>query len=208
MVASFSREQPVATNSRRKGWRRRWLAMFTAGTLVACATPPPAPPEPASAAPPPSTQIYFYPAKGQSAAQQDRDRYECYLWAKKQTGFDPSAPALAPHQRVQVIPTAPPGRDTAVGAVTGAVIGAVVSPPGRSVEGAAVGAVAGAVVGAASEAARQEQAERVGLVLVRLLAERRPHRAAGQQLSSRHGRLSRRARLHGSLSCAPKRCSH
>lgn len=161
MVASFSREQPVATNSRRKGWRRRWLAMFTAGTLVACATPPPAPPEPASAAPPPSTQIYFYPAKGQSAAQQDRDRYECYLWAKKQTGFDPSAPALAPHQRVQVISTAPPGRDTAVGAVTGAVIGAVVSPPGRSVEGAAVGAVAGAVVGAASEAARQEQAERV-----------------------------------------------
>jgi hypothetical protein len=135
--------------------------MFTAMTLVACATPPPAPPEPASAAPPPSTQIYFYPTKGQGAAQQDRDRYECYLWAKKQTGFDPSALELAPHQRVQVIPTAPPGRDTAVGAVTGAVLGAVVSPPGRSAEGAAVGAVAGAMVGAASEAARQEQAERI-----------------------------------------------
>ena len=161
MVASFSREQPRDTNSCRSGRGRHWLAMFTAVTLVACATPPPAPTEPASAAPPPVTEIYFYPTKGQSAAQQDRDRYECYLWTKKQTGFDPSAPGLAPHQRVRVIPTTPPGLDTAAGAVTGAVIGAVVSPPGRSAEGAAVGAVAGAVVGAASDAARQEQVERV-----------------------------------------------
>jgi hypothetical protein len=137
------------------------LAVFTALTLVACASAPPTPVEPAPAAPPPTTEVYFYPTKGQSAAQQDRDRYECYLWAKKQTGFDPSAPGLAPHQRVRVVPTAPPGRDTAAGAVTGAVIGAVISPPSRSVEGAAVGAVAGAVLGAASDASRQEQVERV-----------------------------------------------
>jgi len=161
MVASSSREKPLDANSGRMGGGRHWLAMFAALTLAACASQPRAPTEPARAAPPPPTQIYFYPTKGQSAAQQDRDRYECYLWAKKQTGLDPSAPALAPHQRVQVIPTAPPGRDTAAGAVTGAVIGAVVSPPGRSAEGAVVGAVAGAVVGAVSDAARQEQAERV-----------------------------------------------
>ncbi len=161
MVTSFSREQPLDTNSRRNNLGRHWLAMFAAVTLAACATPPRAPAEPARAAPPPPTQVYFYPAQGQSAAQQDRDRYECYLWARQQTGLDPSAPALAPHQRVQVIPTAPPGRDTTAGAVTGAVIGTVVSPPGRSAEGAVVGAVAGAVVGAASDTARQEQAERV-----------------------------------------------
>jgi hypothetical protein len=43
--------------------------------------------------------IYAYPAKGQSQAQQDRDRYECHSWAVKQTGFDPSrAQASAPSQ--------------------------------------------------------------------------------------------------------------
>jgi hypothetical protein len=35
-------------------------------------------------------RVYFYPKKGQSPEQQDRDRYECYNWAKQQTGFDPS----------------------------------------------------------------------------------------------------------------------
>ncbi len=161
MAVTSNRGNPVNPNSPRNFYRLHWLTVCTALLLVACATPRPAPSEPASAAPPPSTQIYFYPAKGQSAAQQDRDRYECYLWAKKQSGFDPSAAQLAPHQRVQVIPTAPPGRDTAAGAVTGAVIGAVVSPPGRGAQGAVVGAVAGAIVGAASDSARQEQAERV-----------------------------------------------
>jgi hypothetical protein len=118
---------------------------------------------PASAVPSPlpSTQVYFYPNHGQSAAQQDRDRYECYLWAKKQTGFDPSSTQLAPHQRVEVWPMPPTGYDIAVGAATGAVLGAVVSPPNKTAEGVAVGAITGAVIGAASDAARQEQAERI-----------------------------------------------
>ena len=46
----------------------------------------------AESAPLPPTQVYFYPLHDQTAKQQDRDRYQCYLWAKKQTGFDPSAP--------------------------------------------------------------------------------------------------------------------
>ena len=160
MVASSHREQPVDMNLYRNGRGRLWLALFTALTLVACA-PAPSRTVAEPPLPPPETEVYFYPNKGQSAAQQEHDRYECYLWAKKQTGFDPSAQGLAPHQRVRVIPTVPPGQDTAAGAITGAVIGAVVSPPGRSAEGAAVGAIAGAAIGAASESARQEQAERV-----------------------------------------------
>ena len=35
--------------------------------------------------------IFVYPNHGQSTEQTSRDRYECYLWAVKQTGFDPSA---------------------------------------------------------------------------------------------------------------------
>lgn len=107
----------------------------------------------------PPTRVYFYPTAGQSPAQQDRDRYECHLWAVKQTSFDPSLPLPAPSPRVEVIPSPPPGHDTALGAVTGAVLGAAVGSPHSTGEGAVVGAVAGAMIGAASDASRQERAE-------------------------------------------------
>jgi len=111
--------------------------------------------------PAPSTQIIFYPANGQTPEQQNRDRYECYQWSVQQTGFDPSQPQLAPHQRVEVVPAEPPGHDTAVGAVTGAVLGAAVSRPRQAVGGAIVGAVAGAMLGASSDQAREREAARM-----------------------------------------------
>jgi hypothetical protein len=155
--------RPEGQRLRYRGFTPWFSVVFAALALSACATPSQSANAPAAAAspPPPSTQVYFYPTSGQSAVQQDRDRYECYLWARKQTGFDPSSPQLAPHQRLEVKPMPLAGQDTAVGAVTGAVLGAAVSPPNRTAEGAAVGAVAGAVIGAASDAARQEQAERI-----------------------------------------------
>ena len=142
----------------------RGLFLLTMGTvlmLAACASPPPQETVAPVAAPPPSVEVYFYPKKGQSKAQQDRDRYECYLWARDQTGFDPSAPQLPPSLRVKVEPTAPPGQETAAGAVTGAVLGAAVSRRGEKAEGAVKGAIAGAIIGAASEQARAEQAKRI-----------------------------------------------
>src|SRR5262249_37221863 len=64
-----------------------------------------------------SAMVYVYPDKGQSAEQSDRDRYECHLWAVRQTGFDPSAPQLAPRERVQVVAGGPPpGATAAAGA--------------------------------------------------------------------------------------------
>ena len=150
---------PTRSNGQSAACRVASLATLAAALMLgACATTPP-PPQPAPQPPPPPVQVYFYPAKGQSAAQQDRDRYECYRWAVKQSGFDPSAPQLAPHQRIQVTPSPAPGTSTAIGAATGALLGAVVSPPARAAEGAAVGAITGAVIGSASDAARQEQAE-------------------------------------------------
>ena len=114
-----------------------------------------------NSAPRPSSTVYFYPLRGQSAEQQDRDRYECYLWARRQTGCDPSRlhPDGGPPVRVE--PTPPPGYGTAAGAATGAVIGAAVSQPWDTAEGAAIGAVAGAVIGAAMDASRQQEAKRV-----------------------------------------------
>lgn len=43
-----------------------------------------------------SSELFVYPKEGQSDEQRDRDRYECYLWAADQTGFDPVAESPSP----------------------------------------------------------------------------------------------------------------
>jgi len=149
---------PIAT---RRAWYR--LPVLIAGTVLVlsgCTTPQSGPAS-AERAPLPSVEVYFYPTKGQSPAQQDRDRYECYLWARDKTGFDPSLPALAPGQQVRVEPTTPPGQKAATGAFIGAVLGAATSERGESREGAVRGAIAGALIGATSEAAEQERAQQI-----------------------------------------------
>jgi hypothetical protein len=94
-----------------------------------------------------------YPAKGQSATQQQQDDGYCYSWAKSNTGIDPAAVSSAP----------PPPSGPAVGggervggaargAAGGAVIGAIAGDAGK---GAAVGAAAGTMVGGSR--ARQNQ---------------------------------------------------
>jgi len=113
-----------------------------------------------AAPPPPSVELYFYPTKGQSKTQQERDRYECYLWAVKQTGYDPGQ-AMAPHQRIEVVPATPPGANVAAGAATGAVVGSILSGPRDHGQGLVFGAIAGAMLGAASEQAQQEHAARM-----------------------------------------------
>ncbi|MBM4333737.1 MAG: hypothetical protein FJ117_21400 [Deltaproteobacteria bacterium] len=45
-----------------------------------------------SEAPPAADQMFIYPRLGQSEQKQADDRYECHLWAKEQTGFDPTQP--------------------------------------------------------------------------------------------------------------------
>lgn len=59
---------------------------------------PPTVDEDAAAAPPEAQpaadqdQLYIYPENGQSEQQQAQDRYDCYSWAKSQTGFDSTQP--------------------------------------------------------------------------------------------------------------------
>lgn len=108
----------------------------------------------------PSTTVYFYPARGQSKQRQDRDRYECYRWASEQTKFDPGQAQLAPHQRIEVKPTAPPGTDAAAGAVGGAMIGSMMSRDDHGF-GLVFGAITGAMLGAASDEAREQEARQV-----------------------------------------------
>ena len=131
-------------------------------TLISCAPPAYTTRSHSDLPPPlPSVTLYFYPTKGQSKDQQERDRFECYQWAKKQTGYDPSQKQLAPHQRIEVQSATPPGSDTAAGAISGAIIGSMLSPRHDSGRSMIFGAITGAMLGSASEQAKQEQADQI-----------------------------------------------
>lgn len=150
---------------------RKTLALLLAATVLsACVTAPLPPreserkpqgrsrvqPAPPAAAP---TKVFFYPMQDQSAEQQDRDRYDCHVWAVKQTGFDPSQHIAPREVRATVVPARAPGETIGAAAVVGAVIGAAIAGPGDLGKGAVVGAVAGTAVGSAAAANAQAEAD-------------------------------------------------
>jgi len=96
-----------------------------------------------------------YPAKGQSA-QQQQDDGQCYSWAKSNTGIDPAAVAAAPAG-----PTGPAtgGGERAKGAVGGAVIGGIANGSSGAATGAAVGVVAGGVKARHNQKSQQASAQ-------------------------------------------------
>jgi hypothetical protein len=74
-----------------------------------------------------------YPAKGQSEDQMEKDKYQCYSWAKNQTGFDP--------MKTPTTTSAPPAKEKEVwvrggliGAAGGALIGGARSSNQRNRE--------------------------------------------------------------------------
>lgn len=98
--------------------------------------------------------LIVFPADGQDAEQQNKDEYECYGWAKNQSGFDPMALPTAteapPQQEAQ---KGGAGR----GAVGGAAIGAIVGDSDSAKKGAAAGALVG---GARRNRQRQGEAQK------------------------------------------------
>ncbi len=136
------------------------------------------PPPVARPLPPPApapTPLYFYPARNQPETVQERDRFECYRWAVRETGTDPGMTAVRSDDPGRAVP--PPlygpargsrddrygrydrydratGADVVAGAATGAIIGAAVSTPRHAGATAVLGAIFGAAVGAASGEAR------------------------------------------------------
>lgn len=92
--------------------------------------------------------MYVYPAKGQSQAQQDKDKYECHTWAVKQTGFDPTNPQAAPPVSAGAQPYQPSQPHVLKGAGRGAALGAVGGAiTGDAGKGAAAGAAMGGLAG-------------------------------------------------------------
>jgi hypothetical protein len=104
-----------------------------------------------------------YPAKGQSAQQQQRDDGDCYVWAKNNTGIDPAVVAAAPPPPSgSTVGGGERVRGAAGGAAGGAVIGAIAGDAGK---GAAIGAVVGTMGGgrqARQNRAAQQQAAASG----------------------------------------------
>ena len=98
-------------------------------------------------------ELFIYPAKGQSAEQQDKDKFECYNWAKNDTGFDPMA--------VPTTSSAPPsGQKKSGGAVRGALGGAVLGGVlGDSGKSAKRGAVAGGLIGGVRQSSQNTRTE-------------------------------------------------
>ncbi|MBE7420394.1 MAG: glycine zipper family protein [Ideonella sp.] len=131
-------------------------ALLLAGCVVAPvrhrAPPPPAPPAP-------QQTMYFYPELSQSENKQDRDRYECYRWAVRQTGVDPGmtpvrdVPPPVPRAAVR------DGSEVVAGGAIGAITGAAVSGPRHVGQSMVLGAVFGSLIGAAAQEARVQHAE-------------------------------------------------
>lgn len=104
-------------------------------------------------------QPIVYPAKGQSAEQQQKDEGECHVWAKQNTGVDPAVVAQqAPAPSSSSVGGGERLGGAARGALGGAAIGAIAGDTGK---GAAIGAVAGTMLGgrrARQNAAASDQA--------------------------------------------------
>jgi len=175
----------------------RALPSLIAGAVLAllsgCVVAPPhvyAPP----AVQPPQRTMYFYPELQQGEAKQDRDRYECYRWAVRQSGTDPGMTPL------RGVPPPPPaairnGAEPAVGAATGAIVGAAVSSPHNAGQGMVLGAIFGGLLGAAAQEARVQSAEQAygRHVAAQQAAQQVPienfHRAMGACMTGRGYRV-------------------
>jgi len=99
-------------------------------------------------------ELYIYPAQGQSADQLDKDKYECYSWAKNDTGFDPMA--------LPTTSSAPPkGQKKSGGAVKGGLGGAVIGGIlGDSKKSAKRGTLAGGLIGGVSQSSKNAKTEK------------------------------------------------
>jgi hypothetical protein len=100
-----------------------------------------------------ANELYIYPAKGQSSEQQEKDKFECYTWARNDTGFDPMA--------VPTTTTAAPSSQrssggAAKGALGGAALGAIFGSSSKTTKRSAV---AGGVLGGVRQSSKNRQVD-------------------------------------------------
>jgi len=103
----------------------------------------------------------IYPAKGQSPEQMEKDKFECYSWAKNQSGFDPmempKATAPPPPKQAQGSVAGGALKGGAGGALLGAGIGAIAGGKSGALTGAGIGALSGGAIGGMRSHRQQQQ---------------------------------------------------
>jgi outer membrane lipoprotein SlyB len=105
-----------------------------------------------------SDDFFIYPNKGQNQEQMDKDKYECFQWAKQQTGFDPMAvPTASSPPPQQEAPKGGVGRGAFRGGAVGLAAGAIAGDAGK---GAAIGAASGALIGGMRRRDQKRQQEK------------------------------------------------
>jgi hypothetical protein len=120
--------------------RNKWqiiglVAFFCSGTLLA-------------------QDLMIYASEGQDKDKQEMDEFQCYGWAKDQSGFDPMA--------VPTATEAPPQQEAkkgglARGAAGGAAVGAIIDGGDGAAKGAAAGAVLGGMRRNSQNRSQQQQ---------------------------------------------------
>lgn len=105
-----------------------------------------------------ASELYVFPSKGQSEAQTEQDKFSCYQWASKQTGYDPANPP--PSRAASAAPAYKPGPNLLGGAAKGAIVAGIAD--GDAGKGAAIGALGSTIFGGMrhqreADAARQRQ---------------------------------------------------
>ena len=105
-------------------------------------------------------EVIVYPAKGQSEEQMEQDKFQCYSWAKKETGFDPMEipTATAPPPKKEA-PKGGAGRGAVAGAATGAIVGGIVKGKKGAGRGAVIGGGSGALLGGMRRESQRKQEE-------------------------------------------------
>ncbi len=101
-----------------------------------------------------------YPAKGQSQDQMEKDKYECYNWAKQESGFDPmkmpTASAPPPPKQARSSTAGGAVKGGVGGGLLGAGVGAIARGKKGAKKGALIGGLSGGVIGGARSSSQQK----------------------------------------------------
>ena len=105
-------------------------------------------------------ELIIYPAQGQSEDQIEKDKFECYTWAKKETGFDPMQmpTATAPPPKKEA-PKGGAAKGGIIGGATGAIAGGILGGKKGAGKGALIGGGGGAVIGGMRRSSQRKSEE-------------------------------------------------
>ena len=105
--------------------------------------------------------LIVYPADGQSEEQMEKDKFECYAWAKKETGFDPmKLPEATRPPPQKEAPKGGAGKGAIVGGATGAIAGGIIGGKKGAGRGALIGGGSGAVIGGMRRSNQRDREEK------------------------------------------------